>query len=181
MSDHGDHFGEHGHYYHHRTLYEEVIHVPFVIKATGLIAPNTRSKASVSIYDVAPTLLNLAGLQAWPKRSGRNAIDFPENSDGHEVLMDLLHPGQQLDLRGWRQGVNKAIWDTQGGTFGIWDLSSDPKEENPEWISNPEQTHLSSQASAAFRKAEESSGAAASMSEDEAMKQQLAELGYTDG
>lgn len=181
LSDHGDHFGEHGHYYHHRTLYEEVIHVPFVIKANGIIKPSTRSKASVSIYDVSPTLLDLAGLKAWPERSGRSALNLPENSSGHEVLMDLLHPGQQLDLRGWRQGFNKAIWDTRGGTFGVWDLSSDPQEKKPHWIGDPEQTDLSSKASAAFRKAEESVGSAAPMSEDETMKQRLAELGYTDG
>ena len=180
VSDHGDHFGEHGQYFHHRTLYQEVIHVPMVVRASGLIEPSTRSSASVSIYDIGPTLLDLAGLSAWPERSGRSALPLLKEGN-HEVMMDLLHPGQKLDLRGWRQGMEKAVWDTRGGTFGIWDLAKDPGEMAPNWISDPEQTATSAAASEAFRQADLAPGVASPMTEDSEMKRRLAELGYIDG
>jgi arylsulfatase A-like enzyme len=180
VSDHGDHFGEHGQYFHHRTLYQEVIHVPMVVRASGLIEPGTRSSASVSIYDIGPTLLDLAGLSTWPERSGRSALPLLKEGN-HEVMMDLLHPGQKLDLRGWRQGMEKAVWDTRGGTFGIWDLAKDPGEMAPNWISDPEQTATSAAASEAFRQADLAPGVASPMTEDSEMKRRLAELGYIDG
>ncbi len=180
VSDHGDHFGEHGHYYHHRTLYEEVTHVPMVLRAPGLLKPAQRVAGSVANYDVGPTLLDLAGLSAWPERSGRSALPLLSGGS-HEVQMDLLHPGQKLDLRGWREAQNKVIWDTRMQTFSAWDLMKDPAENQPAYLSSPNETAVSSKASAAFRAAEAAAGQAAAMTEDPEMKRKLAELGYIDG
>ncbi|MHC4380222.1 MAG: sulfatase, partial [Planctomycetota bacterium] len=54
VSDHGDEFMEHGNRGHHLTLLEEVMHVPMVVHAPGLIDGGTRVQGSVSIRDLAP-------------------------------------------------------------------------------------------------------------------------------
>jgi arylsulfatase A-like enzyme len=64
-SDHGEHFGEHGGLIlHGHTLYRELIHVPLVMKGPGVpILPNQISEP-VSLRDLAPTVLDLAGISA---------------------------------------------------------------------------------------------------------------------
>jgi hypothetical protein len=62
-ADHGEFFGEHGYYHHGRTLYDEVVRVPLLIKASGM-GPRRVSDA-VSLLDLGPTILDLFGM-AWP-------------------------------------------------------------------------------------------------------------------
>jgi arylsulfatase A-like enzyme len=60
-ADHGESLGERGHYFKHtHTTTPDVAHVPFLLRAPGL-APERR-REWVSHVDVAPTLLDLAGL-----------------------------------------------------------------------------------------------------------------------
>lgn len=61
-ADHGEEFGEHGGMGHGRNLYQEVLRVPLVIAAPGLLAP-AEVTAPVSLLDVAPTVLDLLGLE----------------------------------------------------------------------------------------------------------------------
>jgi arylsulfatase A-like enzyme len=73
LSDHGDSFGEHGHAYvgHGTSLYQEQIHVPLVIRppeAPGVGVVDTLAAVS----DVAPTLLDLAGLPPLEEAEGRS-------------------------------------------------------------------------------------------------------------
>ena len=183
VSDHGDEFGEHGQRGHHKTLYEEVMRVPMVIRAHGLIPAGTRVGQSVANYDLAPTLLDLAGLGEWPGRSGLSMAPVWADKDnpGHEVVMDLLHPGRRLDVRGYRLGMQKALWDTGARTFATYDLNLDPGELNPTWVQNPKESPTGAAAMSVFQKAHANPGQAAEMQESTEMTDILGELGYTDG
>jgi arylsulfatase A-like enzyme len=68
-ADHGEEFQDHGAWGHADTLYEELLHVPFALRAPG-IAPR-RVAQDVDLVDLAPTLLDLFGLRPRP-RSGRS-------------------------------------------------------------------------------------------------------------
>ena len=147
VSDHGDHFGEEHegetHLFHHRSLFEEVVHIPFIVKGPG--APvGERVAGSVALYDVGPTLLDLAGLPRWEGVVGRSARSLWETEDntGYEVLMDLLHPGVPTETQAWRQGDFKGIWElgfrpTRNAPNGVparfraYDLAQDPRELSP--------------------------------------------------
>lgn len=65
-SDHGDEFFEHGQKGHAKTLYDEVLRVPLVVRYPQRIAPGRRVEAQVRAMDVAPTILGLAGVPATP-------------------------------------------------------------------------------------------------------------------
>jgi arylsulfatase A-like enzyme len=59
-SDHGEEFFEHGQKGHAKTLYDEVLHVPLVVRYPRRIASGQRIAAPVRLMDVAPTILGLA-------------------------------------------------------------------------------------------------------------------------
>ena len=68
-ADHGESLGEGGHYYKHtHATTPDVAHVPLILRAPGL-APERR-KELVHHVDVAPTLLDLAGLPPPPDAEG---------------------------------------------------------------------------------------------------------------
>jgi arylsulfatase A-like enzyme len=73
LSDHGDEFGEHGGMGHGRTLYQEVLRVPLVIAAPGILAP-TEVTSPVSLLDVAPTILDLVGLGPTAGQRGTSLV-----------------------------------------------------------------------------------------------------------
>lgn len=81
-ADHGEIFSlAHDHVYrsnyrtrhkHGRSLYQEVLHVPLVITAPGVIPPGRRIDDPMSQLDLAPTLLDLAGLPPMKGSMGRS-------------------------------------------------------------------------------------------------------------
>jgi arylsulfatase A-like enzyme len=131
-SDHGDEFLEHGNRGHHLTLYEEVMHVPMILRAPGLAPAGRRIQGSVSINDAAATLLDLAGVPGWPERSGRSLRTLWTESDrDFTVRMDLLRPAQKIQLLGWREGAAKLIFDSAAAQGLVFDLGADPAELSP--------------------------------------------------
>ena len=78
MSDHGEFLGENGQWSHEFfELTPPVVHVPLVIRAPGLLPAGARVTAPVQNLDVAPTLLELAGIprQQLPRWDGRSLLD----------------------------------------------------------------------------------------------------------
>lgn len=68
--DHVDHrSGDHGH-----SLYEELLRVPWILRKTGDVPAGLRFRRPVSLVDVAPTLLDLAGLAPPPHHAGRSLL-----------------------------------------------------------------------------------------------------------
>ena len=72
VGDHGEAFREHGTQYHGFRLYEEEVRVPFIVGDLGGDLPTPpRPPAMATTLDVAPTLLDLAGLPIPPTMRGR--------------------------------------------------------------------------------------------------------------
>ncbi len=63
VADHGEQFGEHGLKHHGNSVYRELLHVPLLIRAPGLVPAGERVGQVVSLRDVPATLLELAGIQ----------------------------------------------------------------------------------------------------------------------
>ncbi len=79
-SDHGEAFGEHGLYAIHRTIYEETLRVPLILRYPGRIPAGQRLQTPVQHLDIAPTVLGYAGLS--PSESLRGESLAPLLSDG---------------------------------------------------------------------------------------------------
>src|SRR6185436_16276289 len=61
VSDHGDEFEEHGRFGHGQSVYQELTHVPLLIRAPGRMPVGKVVHADVEIMDLYPTFLDLAG------------------------------------------------------------------------------------------------------------------------
>ena len=73
-SDHGYFYGEHGLNEERRLAYEETIRIPLVVRYPRLaVAGSTPSEMALSI-DLAPTLLDMAGLQPGADVQGRSLV-----------------------------------------------------------------------------------------------------------
>jgi arylsulfatase A-like enzyme len=137
-ADHGEEFGEHDGLEHGRTLYDESIRVPLIVLAPGLPA-GRRVAESVSLIDVAPTLLDLLGVSAEPRFEGRSLVPLMRSgssADGApvDVLFELAPTGwggaHQVHDRGIRRGPLKLLLRRDGGRES-YDLASDPGEQHP--------------------------------------------------
>jgi len=72
MSDHGEMLGDHGLRLKGCRFYEGAVHVPLIISWPGHIEAGLRSDALVELADMAPTVLDAAGLEPNPEMQGRS-------------------------------------------------------------------------------------------------------------
>jgi arylsulfatase A-like enzyme len=89
-ADHGEEFWEHGGLYHGKTLYEEILRVPLIVSSPG--APRGRTvDEPVSLVDLAPTILGLAGMPADPRMLGRSLASLwrGEGRDDSAVFAEV--------------------------------------------------------------------------------------------
>jgi choline-sulfatase len=71
VADHGEYLGEHQRF-GHDLLYDEVLHVPMMVRAPGL--PPSRRSELVSTIDLVPSLLPLLGVAPLPGARGGDVI-----------------------------------------------------------------------------------------------------------
>lgn len=109
-SDHGESFGEHGSYGHHRgEVYEENIHVPYVVHNAGASATVEDPTSLVSIHDTVLSIVD------------RGTFDPHAATDGPVFAADVR--GTSRTARGERY---KYVDDEAGER--LFDLAADPEE-----------------------------------------------------
>lgn len=136
-SDQGFFLGEHG-WYDKRFMYEESIRMPFVIRYPELIQPNTVVNDVISNIDIAPTLLDLAGVSIPKEVQGKS---FVENLSGktpknwrqsmyyHYYEYPFWHHVQpHYGIRTDRYKLIHFYYDVD--VWELYDLQNDPSEMN---------------------------------------------------
>ncbi|MEL7061933.1 MAG: sulfatase [Acidobacteriota bacterium] len=123
-SDHGEEMGEHGDVgWHSITLYQEMLHVPWLLKLPEDRGAGRRVETVVASIDIAPTLLDVAG------------VEQPRGFNGRSVLPALDGPIEKRSI--------VAFWDEIDGTLHeallegrsklhdaeLYDLIDDPGEQ----------------------------------------------------
>ncbi|HEX9795195.1 MAG TPA: sulfatase [Planctomycetota bacterium] len=115
-ADHGDEFFEHGGIGHRSTLFSELTHVPLLLRVPGETPPGLRVRTSVGLVDVAPTLLDYAGVAGFGVPvEGLSLRELVENDRGSDrpVLQRLIahEPARHhLNIRdGWRRGDRAVL------------------------------------------------------------------------
>jgi arylsulfatase A-like enzyme len=139
FSDHGELIFEYPDVltFDHVSLYDANIHVPLIIK--GKAIPKGRVvDAMVSHIDIAPTLLELAGLEPLAGAQGTSLVPLisGEADSAHKYVFseqDILTP-----LRSVRDTRHKLIWDLQSGKKQLFDTLADPGERNDVATVEPE-------------------------------------------
>jgi hypothetical protein len=122
FGDHGEAFGQHpGNYGHTFFVYEENVHVPLMIAAPGLLGAQRRVSRTVSLVDIAPTILDLLGVVPPATYQGHSALDGRPH-------MALFFTDYSLPLAGLVDGRWKAIEDVSTGRVQLFDLAHDTDE-----------------------------------------------------
>ena len=88
MADHGEALGGHGEQTHGIFLYDETIHVPLLFKLPAAASSAHRVNLRASLVDVAPTLLELAGIRVPNSLQGkslRTAMEQPQRSQTDKI------------------------------------------------------------------------------------------------
>lgn len=120
--DHGEAFHQHeGNYGHTFFLYEENIHVPFLIAVPGVRRGQERARKVVSLVDTAPTILDLMGIPPPKNYQGRTMLDGGRR-------MALFFADYSLGLLGLRDGPWKFVYETGSRRPQMFHLERDPKE-----------------------------------------------------
>jgi arylsulfatase A-like enzyme len=89
-SDHGEEFMEHGGTSHGFTVWNELLHVPLIIVAPGLLPQGLVVKEPVQSIDIYPTLLDLLQLPAPEGLQGISVAPLlrGEPADGHPIFSE---------------------------------------------------------------------------------------------
>jgi len=75
-ADHGESLGAHGENTHGIFLYDETLHVPLMIKLPLNRAAGVRVETRAGLVDVAPTLLQEAGVPIPAEMQGKSLLEF---------------------------------------------------------------------------------------------------------
>jgi glucan phosphoethanolaminetransferase (alkaline phosphatase superfamily) len=120
--DHGEAFGQHnGNYGHTFLLYDENVHVPFLIAAPALMPGQQRVRKVVSLVDTAPTVLALLGIPPPANYQGATMLDATPR-------MALFFADYSLGLLGLRDGPWKFVYELNSKRVKLFDLDHDPGE-----------------------------------------------------
>ena len=122
-ADHGESFMEHGVLEHNTWLYDELVHVPLIIRVPGL--PPRRARIQVQLVDLFPTLAGIAGAKVPAGLHGRDRIP--------DLRGQAVESYAYSEVVGSRFAIRRPDWkyisSLQGGRQ-LFDLKTDPREQN---------------------------------------------------
>lgn len=116
-SDHGDMSGSHRIFNKGRAMYDELYHLPLIVKGPAVEA-GRRSDAFVSSVDLMPTVLELAGvgLPARPQETAASAF----TTDRMSGRLDGTSFAGEMTGVGSRPGRTYAAAEFHGDEFGLY-------------------------------------------------------------
>lgn len=149
LSDHGEAFGEHGTFRHgssgpNVSLHDEVVHIPMIFWAPGVLPSGRALRNPFSLFDVAPTVLAAVDLPAPESMIGRDfwpllRRDWSRFAGALQARWDapvVSHRPAGLGApAAWstRTASRKRIleWTRKGApvSLEIYDLDQDPGEK----------------------------------------------------
>jgi arylsulfatase A-like enzyme len=126
VSDHGDQFYEHGSVGHGDTVYQELTHVPLIIRAPGLFPKGRVVEADVEITDVYATMLALAGITPLPIVEGTSLVPLVFDELGGTPRASLTVDGQVA--RGMKEQRYRLV-HYGPGRIELYDEYEDRREQ----------------------------------------------------
>jgi len=198
-ADHGEEFHDHSWMSHGTALYNESIHVPLILQGAGIPVGRVVEE-NVSLVDVAPTLLALAGLAPEPRFEGRslaplftqpsalvrvrNWFTGDRSRESPDILVELERTQTSIDFRrhtaGIIRGAVKVVVNENDETSEMYHLEKDPGEHHPVVSSDGEAGEALARALANLRATLQKRKAAREERGplDQATKDRLRALGY---
>ncbi|ADQ67283.1 sulfatase-like hydrolase/transferase [Halogeometricum borinquense] len=177
-SDHGDEFFEHGSLGHSPQLYDELIHVPFVVKTPADHETIESVEGLMAYLDIPPTVLDFAGITPPSSMRGESVRESFETgaTDREHVISEYTYWDDRITSL--RTPEWKYIVDYLHDREELFDINTDPTEQTNVLSDTPDvaaelreivRTHLD---------AEGEHQSTAYDDIDDEMRGQLEDLGY---
>ena len=129
VSDHGEEFFEHGDWEHGKTLFDEQLRVPLIIKLPGNQGAGQILDVHAGHVDVMPTMLEILGLEGPETLDGKSLLPAIQGQaiGGATPLAFLALENQEM--RSVIVGRQKLISDSRS-VDRLYALDVDPGEQN---------------------------------------------------
>jgi arylsulfatase len=146
MTDHGEMLGDHGIYLKGPFFYEPAVRLPLIVSWPDVVPAHRRSPALVELVDIAPTLLDAAGLppyagmqgrSLWPLLTGRVPV-ARHRDDVYCEHYGTIHrqPGKGSAYATMLRTERHKLVVMHGTKTGeLYDLDRDPSETHNLWHS----------------------------------------------
>ncbi len=122
IGDHGEAFGQHdGNYGHTLFAYEENVRVPLLVAIPGITSRPIRARQIASIIDIAPTILDVAGITVPAGLQGASLLDG-------RGRVAFFYTDYALGWAGLRDGCWKYLLEIDSDRSGLYDVCQDPGE-----------------------------------------------------
>jgi len=142
LSDHGDAFFGHQNFGHNRTLYDDMVRIPLLMKfpASSGVKPR-RLSALVETVDIVPTIFDFLGFEMSPQWEGESLWPLIAGSESEPgpAHREVVLATNRLDRQAIRVEDFKYIV-SQDGVEELYDLRTDPGERADLAKSEPERT-----------------------------------------
>jgi len=128
-SDHGEAFGEHGHAWHGRSTYDEVCHIPLLIRFPGEKFAGARIGALTQSVDLLPTIFDLL-MARYPAEGIQGGSLLPLLAGTSQSATDYVYcrgggrPSKYLV----RNHDYALMLYSNGKWRALYDLKNDPKQ-----------------------------------------------------
>ncbi|MCP4504307.1 MAG: sulfatase [Deltaproteobacteria bacterium] len=132
LGDHGEGFGEHGRSQHDATIFEEGIHIPFVLVGAG-VEPGQEISGLRQNIDVLPTAVELLGLAPFGGQfEGKSLLSTP----GHDAITVWCHYRNYCSARlenrkepDGKDSILKTIYHYKKRNPQVFYITDDPLEK----------------------------------------------------
>ncbi len=129
-ADHGEEFWEHGSFEHGHSLYNELLHVPLIMRLPGSYTAGSKVPQRVTLCDIFPTLAAYMEISLPFKVSGINLM--PRGGvftiPPRYIISENVHYGPQQQA--FFSANYKMIINIESGRIQVFDLKADPQEIN---------------------------------------------------
>jgi len=107
-ADHGEHLGEHGVYFEHHTVFNEILRVPLILRFPD--GKQGRIKALCQLTDITPTILDYLDIKRDFVMDGRSVMPLIEADDTNTLIERDIFFGRTGESTGTedRNGIIKG-------------------------------------------------------------------------
>ncbi|HEX7186541.1 MAG TPA: sulfatase [Thermoanaerobaculia bacterium] len=132
VSDHGEEFFDHGGWEHGATLYQELVHIPLLLKLPRGAGAGRRIGDTARQVDVLPTVLDVLGGEIPERIQGRSLLPLLQASPRRPVpaFSFLALDGRRIEsaVVGNRKLIHTLAHDRRPAGVELYDLVADPGE-----------------------------------------------------
>ncbi|HUT75579.1 MAG TPA: sulfatase [Armatimonadota bacterium] len=131
LADHGEAFGEHGQFLHGNTVYNEMTHMPLILRfPAGVKGAAAEVDSLIQLSDLAPTLGALCGFQMPQEQvQGLDAsgVIFGDRANARPAAFSTCLALPRIQHAVEIPGA-KGIFNDRGRLVQVFDLKADPLE-----------------------------------------------------